>query len=484
MNTRSKEELLSLITKKQGRLVDTYVNAIKPVTIDCGQGHNFQETPLNLKNGKWCPHCSVGGFVAIVKICTILDEFDVPYVKNYTLADVASIKYDVAIEMDPVVLIDYDKVCPFQEQGKPLDRSGEELQSAITQKVKAALDNDCRMIRIDADFIEGDIETLRSFIYNSLGSSDVLCLSQKDKYWWLNLSDIAQEYPDPLPNMQNLKISPSSSPAASQLQSPVSSQPSLPPILSLTVFEEEKVQIQDVEVPVPAGFGSVVAYIRVSTTEQSEKGYSMESQEERIRDYAKFKNFIVRKVYRDGGISGKEMSNRPALVKMMSELKSRDHVVVLSLSRLARNLEQAIQIEREIREKRAFLVALDLNIDTQTSIGRLIFQVISSVSEFERNQTSERTSLNLNYLSSQKKLRPRPPFGMKSPGKGMDFVRDEEEQKVISRIRELRSQNPTITLASMCRQLDKEMLPCRNAKKWYSNRLKIIMIQNNITEES
>ena len=475
MNSRSRDELVSLISQKKGRLVDSYQNAIKPVTINCGQGHTFQEIPFNLKNGKWCPHCPVSGSLEVNKISLILDELDVPYVKNYQLADAPSIHYDLAIEMDPVILIDYDIAECFNETGKVSSQPGTKLQSLVSEKVKAALDSSCRMIRIDAESLDDDPEEVKNFICQSLGSSDILCLSQQEKYWWLNFDEIVQGYPNPLPNLENLKISPTISPIPSPLPSPSFSS------ISLTPFSDEKTE--DIEVPVPTGFGSVVAYLRVSTTEQSEKGYSMESQEERIRDYAKFKNFIVRKVYRDGGISGKEMSNRPGLVKMMSELKQRDHVVVLSLSRLARNLEQAIQIEREIREKRAFLVALDLNIDTQSSIGRLIFQVISSVSEFERNQTSERTSLNLNYLSSQKKLRPRPPFGMKSPGKGMEFVRDEEEQKVISRIRELKSQNPTITLATMCKQLDKEMLPCRNSKKWYSNRLKIIMIQNHIIEE-
>ena len=475
MNTRSRDELLSLIAHKNGRLVDSYQNAIKPVTIDCGYGHTFQEIPFNLKNGKWCPRCPVGGSASVNKICAVLDELDIPYVKNYSLVDAPSIHYDIAIEMDPVILIDYDNEESFEGTENGLSRSSLKAQSLVSEKVKAALDSNCRMIRINAESLDDDPEEVKNFVCQSLGSSDILCFSQKEKYWWLNFDEIVQGYPNPLPNLENIKISPVSSPIASPLPSPTLSS------ITLTPFIDEK--SDDIEVPIPVGFGSVVAYIRVSTTEQSEKGYSMESQEERIRDYARFKNFIVRKVYRDGGISGKEMSNRPGLVMMMTELKPRDHVVVLSLSRLARNLEQAIQIEREIREKRAFLVALDLNIDTQSSIGRLIFQVISSVSEFERNQTSERTSLNLNYLSSQKKLRPRPPFGMKSPGKGMEFVRDEEEQKVISRIRELKAQNPTMTLATMCKQLDKQMLPCRNSKKWYSNRLKIIMMQNHIIEE-
>jgi len=165
---------------------------------------------------------------------------------------------------------------------------------------------------------------------------------------------------------------------------------------------------------------------------------------------------------------------------MLEAVEPRDHVVVLSLSRLARNLEQAIDIEKAIRERRGTLAALDCNLDTSTPVGRFVFHVMSSSAQLEREQIAERVSINLNHISGHHRLKTKPPFGFKSPGKGSEFVHDEGEQKTLARIRQLKEEQPHITPSMICRVLENEGHQCRKARKWWPARLKVIMQQAHI----
>ena len=58
-------------------------------------------------------------------------------------------------------------------------------------------------------------------------------------------------------------------------------------------------------------------YIRVSTEDQAREGFSLGEQEEKLRQLCKYKRFEIFKVYKDAGISAKDMKNRPAFQTML-----------------------------------------------------------------------------------------------------------------------------------------------------------------------
>jgi len=96
-------------------------------------------------------------------------------------------------------------------------------------------------------------------------------------------------------------------------------------------------------------------------------------------------------VYRDKAQSGAK-NDRPALNGMLNDLRRRkfDVIVIWKLDRLARSLRQLLTIGEECQSLSVDLVSLRQNIDTTLPAGRLTFQILGAVAEFERELLRER----------------------------------------------------------------------------------------------
>ncbi len=131
-------------------------------------------------------------------------------------------------------------------------------------------------------------------------------------------------------------------------------------------------------------------YVRVSTAEQE-----TDLQEHELQEYCERRGWSC-VVYRDKGQSGAK-NDRPALTAMMSDLRRRkiDVVVVWALDRLARSLKQLLSIAEECRAVGVDLVSLRQNVDTTLPAGRLTFQVLGAVAEFEREMLRERVKAGM-----------------------------------------------------------------------------------------
>jgi DNA invertase Pin-like site-specific DNA recombinase len=75
-----------------------------------------------------------------------------------------------------------------------------------------------------------------------------------------------------------------------------------------------------------------------------------------------------------------------------------DQVVVWSIDRLGRSLQDLIAVLNELREKRCDLYVHKQALDTSTSSGKMLFQMLGVFSEFEREIIRERTSQVSNVL--------------------------------------------------------------------------------------
>ena len=131
-------------------------------------------------------------------------------------------------------------------------------------------------------------------------------------------------------------------------------------------------------------------YVRVSTSDQ-DTGL----QETELQQYVQSRGWEC-VVYQDKAQSGAK-NDRPALNAMLSDMRRRkfDVVVVWKLDRLARSLKQLLAISEECRSLGVDLIALRQNIDTTLPAGRLTFQILGAVAEFERELLRERVKAGM-----------------------------------------------------------------------------------------
>jgi DNA invertase Pin-like site-specific DNA recombinase len=87
--------------------------------------------------------------------------------------------------------------------------------------------------------------------------------------------------------------------------------------------------------------------------------------------------------------------DRPELHRALDHPREGDVLVVWKLDRLSRSLKDLLHILEKITEAKAGFRSLTEAIDTTTSAGRMMLQMLSAFVEFERNMVRERTRLGL-----------------------------------------------------------------------------------------
>lgn len=120
--------------------------------------------------------------------------------------------------------------------------------------------------------------------------------------------------------------------------------------------------------------GELIGYIRVSTIDQDTGRQDQMMKELKISPENTFREKI----------SGKD-TNRPELQRMLSYIRKGDIVVVESISRLARNTKDLLDIVEKITAKGAGLRSLKESIDTTTPAGQFMLTVFGAMAQLERD---------------------------------------------------------------------------------------------------
>lgn len=139
----------------------------------------------------------------------------------------------------------------------------------------------------------------------------------------------------------------------------------------------------------------VAVYVRVSTNEQAEEGYSISVQTEKLKAYCVARGWEVFKVYTDPGFSGSNM-DRPALKNLFSDIESGliNTVLVYKLDRLSRSQRDTLyMIEDMFLEKGVDFISMTENFDTSTPLGRAMIGILSVFAQLEREQIKERMAM-------------------------------------------------------------------------------------------
>jgi site-specific DNA recombinase len=183
-----------------------------------------------------------------------------------------------------------------------------------------------------------------------------------------------------------------------------------------------------------------VAYIRVSTDKQADKGVSLDAQRAKVTAYAELYELELVEVVVDAGASAKSL-DRPGLTRALGMLKSgaADALVVMKLDRLTRSVADLGElVERYFATGKAALLSVSEQIDTRSAAGRLVLNVLASVSQWEREAIGERTAIAMQHIRAQGGYTGgRVPLGFRLAGDGAKLQPEPAEQALIARARAL-----------------------------------------------
>ncbi|MGG1531433.1 recombinase family protein [Brevibacillus agri] len=157
----------------------------------------------------------------------------------------------------------------------------------------------------------------------------------------------------------------------------------------------------------------IAGYIRVSTEEQVEKGFSLDEQRERLISYCKAMGWTAPTIYEDDGYSAKDL-RRPELTRLLGDVKTEKYTLIITtkLDRLSRRLFDILSVIDYLEKHNCSYVSASESFDTTTPAGRMTLQMLGMVAEFERERISERVRDNMRAIARKgEKIISRPCYG-------------------------------------------------------------------------
>ena len=157
-------------------------------------------------------------------------------------------------------------------------------------------------------------------------------------------------------------------------------------------------------------------YIRVSTEDQAREGFSLGEQEEKLLQLCNFKDLEVYKVYKDAGISAKDMEHRPQFQAMLQDMKEWkiNYIVAYKLDRITRSVRDLEELISVLEQYNCFLLCDRDDVNTSTANGRFFVRMLTVLSQLEIEIVSERTKFGLNGAIKSGHIPGQRPFGYKS----------------------------------------------------------------------
>lgn len=142
--------------------------------------------------------------------------------------------------------------------------------------------------------------------------------------------------------------------------------------------------------------GQLVGYARTSSLEQV-AGFEAQ--------IAQLNSAGVSKLFREQVSS---VAKRPELQAVLNYLRDGDTLVVTKLDRLARSVKHLGEIVETLESKNVALKVLDIALDTGTSTGKLMLNILGSVAQFERDMMLERQKEGIAKAKAEGRYNGRP----------------------------------------------------------------------------
>ena len=223
----------------------------------------------------------------------------------------------------------------------------------------------------------------------------------------------------------------------------------------------------------------VIGYIRVSTEYQKLKENSINNQIQSINKYCDNDDMCLIDIFEDNGVSGMN-SDRSGLNQLFDKVKKDniDIVIVYSLSRLGRKLKDVIGFVEMLDKHNVQFISLKENFNNNDIVGKLMFNILGSINEFEVNLLSQRISDVKQYKKSVREVYSgKICFGLKRNGKKL--IDNDTEMKTLKLIHKLR--NDKMSYFKISDYLNERNILSKENKQWYGNSVRSVYLNNVIS---
>jgi DNA invertase Pin-like site-specific DNA recombinase len=213
----------------------------------------------------------------------------------------------------------------------------------------------------------------------------------------------------------------------------------------------------------------VIAYLRVSTTDQAESGVSLDAQQAKTAAYAALYDLEIVETIVDAE-SAKTL-DREGLQRALAALRAgtADGLLIVKLDRLTRSVaDWQTLIDDYFGEKAGKqLFSVNDSIDTRTAAGRLVLNVLLSVAQWERETTAERTKEALRYKIRNGQRVGKVRFGYDLADDGVNLIPNPTEQAALSLMQSLRAAGRT--LRQIAKELTTRHIPSKEGHAQWSH---------------
>ena len=208
-----------------------------------------------------------------------------------------------------------------------------------------------------------------------------------------------------------------------------------------------------------------VGYVRVSTDKQADRGVSLDAQAEKIRAMAVLHNAELIDIIVDGGESAKSLQ-RPGMDRLLALVdgKKVQAVIVAKLDRLTRSVKDLCELLARFERRGVALISVAESLDTSSAAGRLVLNIMTAVSQWEREAIGERTRDALCHKRSRGERVGNVTYGFRVAADGKHLEADADEQHVLAEIQRLR--NAGATMRGIAVVLNRSTFRTRRGTAW------------------
>ena len=208
-----------------------------------------------------------------------------------------------------------------------------------------------------------------------------------------------------------------------------------------------------------------IGYARVSTDKQADRGVSLDAQQEKIRAMAVVHAAELADIIVEAGESAKSL-NRPGMLRLLALVDSGkvQTVIVAKLDRLTRSVKDLCELLERFEKRGAALISVAESLDTSSAAGRLVLNIMTAVSQWEREAIGERTRDALSHKRSNGERVGNVAFGYRLAADGVHVEPDEAEQAAIAAIQKLRASGHSLRYIAAV--LNQEGWRTRRGSQW------------------